>query len=100
MDVILLDDEISTASTMVQAARALKDRGAGRIFAGATHGKFVGNAQANLEDSPIQRVAVTDSIPHQGGALGPKIEVLTVAPLLGEAIKRIHEERSLSSLFV
>jgi ribose-phosphate pyrophosphokinase len=99
-DIILLDDEISTASTMSQAAVALKKRGARHIYAGATHGKFVGDALENLAASPIEEVVVTDSIPHEEGSLGPKVRVLTVAPLLGEAIKRIHEERSLSSLFV
>lgn len=99
-DVILLDDEISTASTMAQAAWALQKRGARSVFAGATHGKFVGEALTKINESPIEEVVVTDSIPQHGRDLGPKIKTLSVAPLLGEAIKRIHEERSLSSLFV
>ncbi len=99
-DVILLDDEISTAGTMCQAAVALKERGAARVFAGATHGKFVGSALERIAESPIEEVVVTDSIPNAGRELGPKIHTLSVASLLGEAIKRIHEERSLSSLFV
>lgn len=98
-DVILLDDEISTAGTMTLAAKALKERGARRIFAGATHGKFVGSALSRIEDSPIEEVVVTDSIAQRPEAL-EKIKVVSVAALLGEAIKRIHEERSLSSLFV
>jgi ribose-phosphate pyrophosphokinase len=99
-DVLLLDDEISTAGTMAQAAVALRERGARRIHAGATHGKFVGEALKRIGECPIEEVVVTDSISQHGRDLGPKVKTLSVAPLLGEAIKRIHEERSLSSLFV
>jgi len=99
-NVVLLDDEISTAGTLTQAASALRAHGARHIYAGATHGKFVGEAFDRIEASPIEEVIVTDSIPHPGGMPIEKIKVLSVAPLLGEAIRRIHEERSLSSLFV
>jgi ribose-phosphate pyrophosphokinase len=98
-DMLLLDDEISTASTMCKAAEALKARGANHVYAGATHGKFVGNALENIMNSPIEEVVVTDTIPQES-ELGSRVKVLSVAPLLGEAIKRIHEERSLSTLFV
>jgi ribose-phosphate pyrophosphokinase len=99
-DIILVDDEISTAGTIAQAANALKKQGARHIVAGATHGKFVGDAVTLIQKSPIEEVVITDSIPHEPGSLGPKVRVLSVATILGEAIKRIHEERSLSSLFV
>ena len=81
------------------AYETLKARGAQHVYAGATHGKFVGKALENIGKSPIEEVVVTDTIP-QSGDLGERVKVLSVAPLLGEAIKRIHEERSLSTLFV
>lgn len=99
-DVILLDDEISTGSTMIKAAEALRKRGARHVYAGATHGKFVGGSLKRIEESSIEELVVTNSLSQDGKDLGDKVKVLSVAPLLGEAIKRIHEERSLSSLFV
>jgi ribose-phosphate pyrophosphokinase len=70
------------------------------IYAGATHGKFAAGSIERIIESPIEEVIVTNSLSQEGKNLGKKIKVLSVAPLLGEAIKRIHEERSLSSLFV
>ncbi len=100
-NVVLLDDEVSTAGTLTNAAAALRQEGARQIFAGATHGKFMADAVKRIEQSAIEEVVVTDSIPQGETVLGStKIKVLSVAPLLGEAIRRIHEERSLSSLFV
>ncbi|UCF78951.1 MAG: ribose-phosphate pyrophosphokinase [Candidatus Eiseniibacteriota bacterium] len=99
-DVVILDDLISTAGTTTRAAEALKKKGARRIVAGCTHPVLCGDAVARLGEAPVEQVVVTDTIPHAPEKLISKIEVLSVADLLGEAIRRIHEERSLSSLFV
>ena len=98
-DIIILDDIISTAGTITQASCVLKDAGAGRIMAMATHPVFSGEAIERLKDSPIEEVVVTNSIPFTDGGC-EKIMVLDVAPLLGEAIRRIHREESISMLFV
>ncbi len=97
---VLLDDMVDTAGTMVQAADALAKKGARRVFACATHGVLSGPAIERLEKSQIEQLVVTDSIPLREKAACAKIKVLSVAPLLGEAIKRIHFNDSVSSLFV
>ncbi len=99
-DIVILDDIISTAGTTTQAARVLKEAGAGRIMAMATHPVFSGNALERLEKSPIEEAVVTNSIPFDNDGKCRKIKVLDVAPLLGEAIRRIHTEESISMLFV
>jgi ribose-phosphate pyrophosphokinase len=99
-DIIILDDIISTAGTITQAAQVLKDAGAGRIMAMATHPVFSGQALDRLENSCIEEIVVTNSIPFKDNGECSKIRVLDVAPLLGEAIKRIHTEESISMLFV
>jgi ribose-phosphate pyrophosphokinase len=100
-DAVLLDDMIDTAGTLTQAAAALKEHGARRIFAYATHGVLSGPAIERLQGSAIEEVVVTDTIPlSEQGASCPKLKVLSVAWLLGEAIRRIHNADSLSSLFV
>ncbi len=99
-DAVILDDLISTGGTTGEAAEALKKSGAGRIAAGCTHPVLCGDAVARLDAAPIEEIVVTDTIPHAPENLIPKIKTLSVADLLGEAIRRIHEERSLSSLFV
>ena len=99
-DIVILDDIISTAGTTTQAARVLKKAGAGRIMAMATHPVFSGKALERLEKSPIEEAVVTNSIPFNNDGKCKKIKVLDVAPLLGEAIKRIHTEESISMLFV
>ncbi len=97
---VLLDDMVDTAGTMVQAADALAKKGARRVFACATHGVLSGPAIERLEKSQIEQLVVTDSIPLREKAACKKIKVLSVAALLGEAIKRIHFNDSVSSLFV
>jgi ribose-phosphate pyrophosphokinase len=98
---ILLDDMIDTAGTLTQAANALMDKGAKRVFAYATHPVLSGPAVDRIQKSPIEEVVVTDTIPLSAAAAGcRKIRPLSVAPLLAEAIKRIHGADSLSSLFV
>jgi ribose-phosphate pyrophosphokinase len=97
---IILDDMIDTAGTLTQAAKALKEHGAKSIFACATHGVLSGPAIDRINDSPIERVLITDTIPLGDKAdRTSKIKVITVADLLAEAIRRIHEDESVSSLF-
>jgi ribose-phosphate pyrophosphokinase len=98
---ILQDDIIDTAGTITKAATALKAKGAARVFACAVHGVLSGPALERIEKSPIDRLIVTNTIPlHGDKAKSSKIVVLSVARLLGQAIKSIHEETSVSSLFV
>jgi ribose-phosphate pyrophosphokinase len=98
---IIQDDIIDTAGTITKAATALKANGAAQIFACAVHGVLSGQAIDRIERSPIDRLIVTNTIPLSGtGAKCEKIKVLSVARLLGQAIKSIHEETSVSSLFV
>jgi len=99
-NVVIFDDIVSTGSTLVEASRALKDAGARDIYAAATHGVLCGEAAHLIASSPVKELVVTDSIPHDPASLPPGIRVLSVAPLLAEAIRRIHDEESLSSLFI
>jgi ribose-phosphate pyrophosphokinase len=98
---ILLDDMIDTAGTLTQAANALMDKGAKRVFAYATHAVLSGPAVERITKSPIEEVVVSDTIPLGAAAAAcRKIRTLSVSPLLAEAIRRIHQADSLSSLFV
>lgn len=98
---ILLDDMVDTAGTLTQAAKALKENGAKSIFACATHGVLSGPAIERINSSDIEEIVLTDTIPLAGKQeLSPKVRVLSVAALLAEAIKRIHGDESVSSLFV
>ena len=98
---ILQDDIIDTAGTITKGAMALKANGATRIIACAVHGVLSGPAIDRIEKSPIDKLIVTNTIPvSPAGAACGKIVVLSVARLLGQAIKSIHEETSVSSLFV
>ena len=99
-NVVIFDDVVSTGSTLVEAADALKRAGARDIYAGCTHGILCGDAVERIRRSSVRELVVTDSIPHDPLKLGPTIKMLTVAGLLGEAIRRIHDEESLSSLFI
>ncbi len=100
-DCVLLDDMIDTAGTLTNAALALADAGARRVYAAATHPVLSGPAMARIADSPLVEVIVTDSIPLRGEALtNPKFRVASLAALLGEAIRRIDHSDSISSLFV
>jgi len=99
-DVILLDDIIDTAGTVIQAVSALREEGARRVLASCTHPVLSGPAIDRLEQSIIEEVVVTNTIPLHEGQQSKKITVLSVAPLLAEAIERIHTEKSVSSLFV
>jgi ribose-phosphate pyrophosphokinase len=97
---ILIDDIVDSAGTLCNAAAALKQQGATEVFAYCTHGVLSGGAEARVEKSELSGLVVTDSIASgEGDTAGGKIRRLSVAPLLGEAIKRISEEASVSSLF-
>ena len=98
---IIQDDIIDTAGTIVKAANALKAEGAGRIFACAVHGVLSGPAFERIDKAPIEKLIVTNTIPLNGErAKHGKIVSLSVAKLLSQAIRSIHEESSVSSLFV
>ena len=100
-EAILLDDIIDTAGTITQGAKALMDNGAKRVKAYCVHPVLSGPAIDRIEDSPIEEIVVCDTIPlHQKAANCKKIKVLSVASLLGEAIRRIHMQDSVTSLFV
>lgn len=99
-NILMCDDIIATAGTVCSAADLVKQRGAKRICVGATHGVFAGQALERLAAAPIDEVVVTDSIPLTDEASkAKKIKVLSSAAMLGEAIKRIHRDESVSSLF-
>lgn len=100
-DVIIIDDMIDTAGTLVAAATALKERGAKKIYAYTSHPVFSGPAIERISASDVDRVVVTNTIPlSPAGAACPKIQQISVAPLIAEAIRRIHHGDSVSSLFV
>jgi ribose-phosphate pyrophosphokinase len=95
----IFDDMISTGGTVAGAARVAQQRGARAVYVCATHGVLAGDAVQKLRDAPIEQVIVTDSIPVPPEKRLPKIKVLSVAPLLAEAIRRIHLNESVSQLF-
>lgn len=99
-DIIILDDIIDTAGTLTKAANALKNKGAKRIFAAGTHAIFSGPAIERINESHLEQVVVTDTIPLLENKQSSKIKVLSVSNLLGEAIIRIYKNNSVSSLFV
>jgi ribose-phosphate pyrophosphokinase len=99
-DALIVDDVISTGETLVNAAETLVARGAKSVRATAVHGVFAADALQRIKDSIIEKVYVTDTIPLPVEGPRDKIEVLTVAPLLAEAIMRIHKDLSISALFV
>jgi ribose-phosphate pyrophosphokinase len=99
-DVVVIDDMIDTAGTLIQAVEAVKREGARRVLACAVHGVLSGPALKRIEESPLEEVIVTNSVPLSPGKASPKLHVLSVAPLLAEAIRRIHDEESVSTLFV
>src|SRR6476646_4183413 len=97
---LLIDDLIDTAGTLVKTAHALKENGAKKIYACASHAVLSGPAVENLHNSEIEEVVVTNTIPLSDAARNePKIKVLTIAGLIGRAIQSIHEETSVSKLF-
>ncbi len=96
-EIILIDDMIDTGGTFTNAAKALKDKGARAVFGACTHPVLSGDAISRIESSPIEYLLVTDTIPLR--VPSPKIRVQSVAKVFAEAIKRTHEDKSISSLF-
>ncbi len=99
-DAVIVDDMIDTAGTLIQAVDALKREGARRIVACAVHGVLSGPAIGRIRDSGLEEVIITNTVPLTPERQLSKIRVLSVAPLLAEAIRRIHDEESVSTLFV
>jgi ribose-phosphate pyrophosphokinase len=97
-DVVIIDDMIDTAGTLTKAAAQLKERGAKRVYAYATHGLFSGPAYERIGNSCLEKVVVTNTIPLREGAPS-NIEQLQIGPLLSDAIECIHTNTSLSALF-
>jgi len=100
-NVILVDDMVSTGTSIAEAARACRKNGAKDIYICATHAVLAGRAVEKLQAAPIREIVVTDTIPLDGKEKSlPNLRVLSIAPLLGEAIRRIHHSESVSSLFM
>ncbi len=103
LDVIMVDDMVDTAGTIVQAAAILKEKGARSVQVFSTHAVLSGPAAERLKNSVIDAIYFTDTIPvekEKADIIGDKLRILSVSSLFGEAIKRIHEDTSVSSLFV
>jgi len=98
-NVFVFDDMIDTAGTVVNGANALIKHGAKDVYACCTHPVFSGPAKKRILESPIKEIIVTNTIPQKDGELIKRLKVISVAPLIGEAIKRIHQRRSVSALF-
>lgn len=98
-DVVIVDDIIDTAGTICAAAREIVAKGAREVYACSTHAVFSGPARDRLMDAPFKEVVVTNTIPTEDENSFPKLKVLSVAPLVGEALLRIHENLSVSRLF-
>ncbi len=98
-DVLIMDDEIDTAGTVCEVAQMLRDEGAQTIYVAATHGLFSPPALERLSRSPIVSVVTTDTLPTPEGSPDGMFKKVSVAPLLGEAIRRIHEGESVGALF-
>jgi ribose-phosphate pyrophosphokinase len=100
-DVVILDDMVDTGGTLVESAEALKREGAKRIFAACSHPVLSGKAVEKIENSSLEKLIVTNTIPLQGKSRSSnKIMTLSVASLFGEAIRRINKGQSVSSLFI
>jgi len=99
MTALIVDDFTISGGTLVDAARALIDRGAASVYAAVSHGLLAGDASERLDGSPIEKLFITDSVETQPAMLSAKVEVVSVAPLFGEAIRRIASRESISVLF-
>src|SRR6185369_6835855 len=98
---VIIDDMVDTAGTLCRAAQAVRDAGASHVLACATHPVLSGAAVGRIAESVLDELIVTDTIPLRPEAANlKKIKVLSMASLLGEAIRRTHHEDSISSLFV
>jgi len=99
MKAIIVDDFVTTGGTLIATAQRLVEEGAAEVYAGVTHAVLGPGASAAIDASPIRELAITDTIEHEPAALGRKTRVLSAAPLFADAIRRIHERTSVSSLF-
>ena len=99
-DCVVIEDIITTGGTIAKLAAALRSQGASKVLIVATHPVLTGDAVDRLKKANVDEVIVTDSVPISPEKLGPPITVLSVAPLIAEAIIRVHENRSVSELFV
>ena len=98
LDALVIDDEVDTAGTLVEVATLLKGHGAREVYAACTHGVLSGPAIERIERSPLSHLLVTDTLPPPALPDG-KLQTISVAPLLGEAIQRIHTGQSVGELF-
>ena len=99
LQAIIVDDEVLTGSTIIEGATVLLERGARGVYAACTHALLSNSAVSRICESPIQELVVTDTVPLSEEKLLPKITVLSLAPLIGEAIRRIHTGQSVGALF-
>lgn len=97
-DVVLVDDMVSTGGSIADAARIVKEKGAGQVFIVATHAVLPGTAADRLNQAPVERLLFSDTIPLEGKGV-ERLEVVSIAPLLARAIDRIHRSESVSKLF-
>lgn len=97
--VVIVDDLIATGGSVIEATEALRKHGAKEVYVAITHGVLSGNALELIDKSPLKQLLITDTIPLSNSKKHPKIKVLSISGLLAEAIKRIHNEESVSSLF-
>ena len=96
---VIFDDEVSTAGTLVEAAKILKKHGAKEIYAGATHGILAGPAIERIKNSPIKELVLTTTVPIEKEKMIDKIKVVAIEPLFAEAIRRLNENKPLGDLF-
>ena len=96
---VIFDDEVSTAGTLVEAAKILKEHGAKEIYAGATHGILAGPAIERIKNSPIKELVLTTTVPIEKEKMIDKIKVVSIEPLFAEAIRRLNENKPLGDLF-
>jgi ribose-phosphate pyrophosphokinase len=96
---LIVDDFTTSAGTLTKVADCLLERGARTVHAAVSHGVFAGDSMKRLDDSPIERLLVTDSVENHPVELSPKVQTVSVAPLFAEAIRRIHKRESVSVLF-
>ncbi len=99
MTALVVDDFTISGGTLVDVARALTARGAREVYAAVSHGVLSGRAPAKIAQSPIKKLCMTNSVENQPVELPPNVEVVSVAPLFAEAIKRIHNRESISAMF-
>lgn len=99
LNAVIVDDFVIAGSTLVKVAEKLIERGAQEVYAAITHGLFSGAAAKALNESPIRKLLVTDTVENQAWEVSGKVQVVSVAPLFAEAIRRIHTHQSISVLF-